>query len=206
MINRDSQIQQIIEQNPGIQFREIMRSSGLKNGVVSHYLRKLEKSGVINVNRGPRQSRFYPLHITQEEAIVIKALRKQTPRDLLLALIMQDGLEFSQLVDEVKKSPSTVSLYLSQLVREGLVITKGISLKKKYHIKATEIVDKFIEDYIVNEGKNYKCIMDMLERRNPDISNLNYGSTLINEKNVITVPKKIADKARLAINRMLEIS
>ena len=29
---------------------------------------------------------------------------------------------------------------------------------------------------------------------------------LINEKNVITVPKKIADKARLAIDRMLEIS
>ena len=147
MINRDSQIQQIIEQNPGIQFREIMRSSGLKNGVVSHYLRKLEKSGVINVNRGPRQSRFYPLHITEEEAIVIKALRNQTPRDLLLALIMQDGLEFSQLVNEVKKSPSTVSLYLSQLVKDGLIITKGISLKKKYHIKATEIVDKFIEDY-----------------------------------------------------------
>ena len=147
MISRDSQIQQIIEQNPGIQFREIMRSSGLKNGVVSHYLRKLEKSGVINVNRGPRQSRFYPLHITEEEAVVIKALRKQTPRDLLLALIMQDGLEFSQLVNEVKKSPSTVSLYLSQLVKEGLVVTKCISLKKKYHIKATEVVDKFIEDY-----------------------------------------------------------
>ena len=30
--------------------------------------------------------------------------------------------------------------------------------------------------------------------------------TLINEKNVVTVPKEIADKARLAINRMLEIS
>ncbi|MCS5527724.1 MAG: winged helix-turn-helix transcriptional regulator [Nitrosopumilus sp.] len=147
MINRDSQIQQIIEQNPGIQFREIMRSSGLKNGVVSHYLRKLEKSGVINVNRGPRQSRFYPLHITEEEAIVIKALRKQTPRDLLLALIMQDGLEFSQLVKKVKKSPSTVSLYLSQLIKDGLIETKGISLKKKYHIKATELMDKFIEDY-----------------------------------------------------------
>ena len=29
---------------------------------------------------------------------------------------------------------------------------------------------------------------------------------LVREKNVITVPKKIADKARLAINRMLEIS
>jgi predicted transcriptional regulator len=147
MTDRNSQIQQIIEQNPGIQFREIMRSSGLKNGVVSHYLRKLEKNGVINVNRGPRQSRFYPLHITEEEAIVIKALRKQTPRDLLLALIMQDGLDFSQLVKNVKKSPSTVSLYLSQLVKDELVETKGISSKKKYHIKTTELVDKFIEDY-----------------------------------------------------------
>jgi len=29
---------------------------------------------------------------------------------------------------------------------------------------------------------------------------------LVNEKNIITVPKEIADKARLAINRMLEIS
>ncbi|MBT4299110.1 MAG: winged helix-turn-helix transcriptional regulator, partial [Nitrosopumilus sp.] len=97
--------------------------------------------------RGPRQSRFYPLHITKEEAIVIKALRKQTPRDLLLALIMQDGLEFSQLVQEVKKSPSTVSLYLSQLVKDGLVKTSVVSLKKKYHIPEIELVDKLIEDY-----------------------------------------------------------
>ncbi len=29
---------------------------------------------------------------------------------------------------------------------------------------------------------------------------------LLNEKNVVTVPKEIADKARLAINKMLEIS
>ena len=30
--------------------------------------------------------------------------------------------------------------------------------------------------------------------------------TLVNEKNIVTVPKEIADKARLAINRMLEIN
>ena len=29
---------------------------------------------------------------------------------------------------------------------------------------------------------------------------------LVNEKNIVTVPKEIADKARLAINRMLEVS
>ena len=141
------QKKQIIENNPGIQFREIMRTSGLKNGVLSHYLGKLEKNGIIKVMRGPRQVRFFPPQITDDESIVIKALRKQTPRDLLLALITEDGLEFSELVKEVKKSPSTVSLYLSQLVGDGLVEIKIVNLKKRYHIKARELVDKLIEDY-----------------------------------------------------------
>ena len=147
MTDRNSQIQQIIEQNPGIQFREIMRSSGLKNGVLSHYLGKLEKSGIVKVIRGPRQARFYPPKITEDESIVIKALRKQTPRDLLLALIENDGLEFSQLVKAVKKSPSTVSLYLSQIVEDELVEIKIVELKKRYHIKARDLIDKLIEDY-----------------------------------------------------------
>ena len=147
MTDRDSQLQQIIEQNPGIQFRELMRSSGLKNGVLSHYVGKLEKNGIIKVIRGPRQVRFYPPQITEDESTVIKALRKQTPRDLLLALVKEDGLEFSQLVKEVKKSPSTVSLYLSQLVEDGLVEIRLIDLKKRYHIKARNLIDKLIEDY-----------------------------------------------------------
>lgn len=147
MTDRDSQLQQIIEQNPGIQFRELMRSSGLKNGVLSHYIGKLEKNGIIKVIRGPRQARFFPPKITEEESVVIKALRKDTPRALLLALIENDGLEFNQLVKEVKKSPSTVSLYLSQIVVDELVEIRIVELKKRYYIKARELVDKLIEDY-----------------------------------------------------------
>ncbi|KAF6246041.1 winged helix-turn-helix transcriptional regulator [Nitrosopumilus sp. b2] len=147
MTDRDLQIQDIIEKNPGIQFREIMRSSGLKNGVLSHYLDKLERNGIIKADRGPRQVRFYPPQITEDESIVIKALRKQTPRDLLLTLVKEDGLEFSQLVKQVNKSPSTVSLYLSQLVDDGLVETKFVQLKKRYHIKVRDLIDKLVEDY-----------------------------------------------------------
>ena len=87
MTDRDLQLQKIIEDNPGIQFREIMRSSGLKNGVLSHYLGKLEKSGIVKVIRGPRQGRIYPPKITEDESILNKALRKQTPRELLISLI-----------------------------------------------------------------------------------------------------------------------
>ena len=147
MTDRNLQLQEIIEKNPGIQFREIMRNSGLKNGVLSHYLGKLEKNGIIKVIRGPRQARFYPPRITEDESTVIKALRKQTPRDLLLALVENDGLEFSELVKKVGKSPSTVSLYLSQIVQDGLVEIKLEKLKKRYYIKARDLIDQLIEDY-----------------------------------------------------------
>jgi predicted transcriptional regulator len=150
MTDRNSQLRELIEQNPGIQFREIMRSSGLKNGVLSHYLGKLEKNGIIKVTRGPRQTRFYPPRITEDQSIVIKALRKQTPRDLLLALVKQDGLEFGELVKEVGKSPSTVSLYLAQIVKDGLVEIKLENLKKRYYIKARDLIDQLIEDYRPN--------------------------------------------------------
>jgi len=147
MTDRNLQLQEIIEKNPGIQFREIMRFSGLKNGVLSHYLSKLEKNGIIKVTRGPRQTRFFPPKFTEDQSIVIKALRKQTPRDLLLALVCQDGLEFKQLVKEVGKSPSTVSLYLAQIIQDGLVEIKIENLKKRYYIKDRDLIDQLIEDY-----------------------------------------------------------
>ena len=147
MTDRNLQLQQIIEENPGIQFREIMRSSGLKNGVLSHYLTKLEKYGVIKVIRGPRQTRFYPPKITEDESKIIKALRRNTPRNLILALLQNDGLEFNSLVTQVNKSPSTVSLYLTQLVNDGLVEIKLDNLKKRYYIKARDVIDQLIDDY-----------------------------------------------------------
>jgi len=145
--NTGSQLTEIIENNPGIQFRQIMRSSGLKNGVVSHHIGKLEKNGIIKVVRGPRQTRLYSPKITEDESKVIKALRRQTPRDLLLALIQEDGLGFTQLVNKVGKSPSTVSLYLSQIVEDELIEIRLFALKKMYYLKTRDLIDKLIEDY-----------------------------------------------------------
>jgi uncharacterized protein len=46
-----------------------------------------------------------------------------------------------------------------------------------------KLLNKFLEDYIENDGKNYKSIMDMLERNNPDIKGLKKDSNLIDEDN-----------------------
>jgi len=99
---RSTQLFELIEKNPGIKFREIMRSTGMKNGVLSHYLGKLEKNGNVQVQRKSRETRFFPLHITDSQSKVIKALRRETPRSIMQALVLNEqGLEFNQIVYKV---------------------------------------------------------------------------------------------------------
>ena len=146
-MDRSLQLIDIIEKNPGIKFREIMRETGMKNGVLSHHTRKLEKIGVVKVERGPRQTRFYPLGITGEESVLIRNLRQETPRQILLSLLDEKRLSFNRIVEKVKKSPSTVSIYLSQLIENNIVEIKIVELKKIFYIKDEEIVQKAINKY-----------------------------------------------------------
>jgi predicted transcriptional regulator len=146
-MNRSSQIIDVIEKNPGIKFREIMRETGMKNGVLSYHTRKLEKIGVVKVERSPRQTRFYPLGVTNEESVLIKSLRQETPRQILLSLLNAEELTFNKIVEKLKKSPSTVSTYLSQLLEDEIVEFKIIELKKIYRIKNKGMVQSAINKY-----------------------------------------------------------
>ncbi|HMK32949.1 MAG TPA: winged helix-turn-helix transcriptional regulator [Nitrosopumilaceae archaeon] len=146
-MDRSLQLINVIEKNPGIQFREIMRETGMKNGVLSYHARKLENDGVVKVERGSRQTRFYPPGFSNEDSILIKNLRQETPRRILLSLLDVDTLTFNKIVNEVKKSPSTVSIYLNQLIDDDIVEIKIIELKKVFKIKNKEDVQKIIDKY-----------------------------------------------------------
>ena len=146
-MDRSLQLIDIIKKNPGIKFREIMRETGMKNGVLSYHTRKLEKIGVVKVERSPRQTRFYPLGVTDKESILIKSLRQETPRQILLSLLDEKELTFNKIVEKVKKSSSTVSIYLSQLTENNIIEIKTIDLRKIFYIKDEEIVQDTINKY-----------------------------------------------------------
>ena len=151
--NRRNELTKLIGKNPGIQFRDLMRLTNLKNGVLNHHLRRLEKMGSVKVERLSRQTRFYPVGFSDEESVVTKALRKNTPRDIVHTLMLnggddKKGLDFSQVVLNVSKSPSTVSLYLSQLIKDNIVtVTRDFGRKKKYHLSNRHLVNRLIEDH-----------------------------------------------------------
>jgi len=151
--NRRAELTELIEKNPGIQFRDLMRLTNLKNGVLSHHLRRLEKTESVLVERAPWHTRFYPRNFSEEESMVAKALRRKTPRDIIYTLMLNEGdskkdLDFNQIISDVSKSPSTVSLYLSQLIKDNIVtITLDFGRKRKYHLSNKQLVDRLIEDH-----------------------------------------------------------
>ncbi|NDB52342.1 MAG: ArsR family transcriptional regulator, partial [Nitrosopumilaceae archaeon] len=75
METRVQTILELVNKNPGISFSDIMRETGLKNGVLSHHLAKIEESGKILIQRSPRVARVYPCGIDGQEAQLIKNLR-----------------------------------------------------------------------------------------------------------------------------------
>jgi predicted transcriptional regulator len=146
-MDRSLEITNIVERNPGIKFREIMRETGFKNGVLSYHARKLEKNGSIKIDRKSGETRFYPLCVTEEESNLITSLRRDTQRNILLSLLDDKSLTFNELVHKVRKAPSTVSTFLGKLVDENIVGLKIVDLKKVYLLKNADMVNEIIKKY-----------------------------------------------------------
>ena len=124
-----------------------MRETGMKNGVLSYHVKKLEENGTVKIERKSGRTRFYPLFVTKEESILIRNLRQETPQRILLALLNDQNLSFSNMVEKVRKSPSTVSTYLSQLIEDKVIETKNTYFKKTFNLRNIDMVREIIQKY-----------------------------------------------------------
>jgi predicted transcriptional regulator len=145
--DKKSQIIKLVQTNPGIQYSELMRMSGMKNGVLSHHTRKLEQKGAISVQRTPRVTRYYPLGLDKEETLLITNLRQETPRNILIALLEEEPLSFGTITNKVKRSQSTISLNLTQLIQDEIIESNFVNLKRTFKIKNRDLIQKTIGKY-----------------------------------------------------------
>ena len=146
MSDRASILTEIIYKNPGLHFCEMIRVSGMKNGVLSHYLNKLESAGIIKIQREKKKTRFFSPEISVEETKIIKFLRKETSCKIILSLINGE-MEFNEIAKKVSKSSPTISQNLSELMKNDLISLKLEDSKKKYYIKKNLSLEKIIKKY-----------------------------------------------------------
>ena len=134
---RKNLLAELIQSNPGIQFSELMRQTGMKNGVLSHYARKLEKKGTAIVERTSRVTRYYPQDFSKEEIFLAKNLRRETPRHIIVVLLRNNQLTFSEIANKVNRSHPTVSLCLTKLIEGHVIECKIVNIKRIFQIIPT---------------------------------------------------------------------
>ena len=166
MVSREEMIFSEIKKNPGIRFRELMKQFGITNGVMSYYLQKLEQSESVWAERTPRVARFYTSDLSADEAKLVKRLRQETPKKILVALVENEQLTFKELVLKIAKSPSTTSFYLTQLIEDHIIsTTKSNSVKKYFNTekkRIANIIDEYHPDIIEQSSDNLADIISSL--------------------------------------------
>ena len=110
-----------IEENPGIRYRELLRMTGLVNGVLTYHLAALEKTDVVKVERQSRMTRYYPVNVSDSESGILKFVRHDPVRQIVLFILDHELCTFNEIVDHTKKAPSTVSSHLKRMKEAGII-------------------------------------------------------------------------------------
>jgi predicted transcriptional regulator len=156
-----SMILKIIKDNPGIRYRELLRSLGTVNGVLSYHLYMLENEDAIRVERQGGMTRYYPNSIDKREARILGMLRIPMVMKIINFMLVNDGCSLEDLALYVNRSKSTISWHMKRLVEEG-IITKYDNL---YYIKDKDVITKVLSKYkLVDKidviADNYSNMMD----------------------------------------------
>lgn len=137
-----------IGQTPGIRYRELLRLTGLVNGVLTYHLAALEKLNVIRVDRAPRITRYYPVNVSERESAILKFVRHEPVSQIVRFILEHDTSTFNEIVNHTGKAPSTVSCHLRRLREAGIISVRC----GEQHIY--RLVDK---DFVADVLSKYKA-------------------------------------------------
>ena len=88
-----------VNEIPGIRYRELLRMTGLSNGVLSYHLRSLDNSGKILANRvNNRVTRYFSYDVSTHESHIIGLLRQETTRKIILYILENGMCEFNNIM------------------------------------------------------------------------------------------------------------
>ena len=146
-MDRKETVLEIVQNNPGIRFNEIMRMSNIINGTLSHYVKKLEDEKNIQLERTPRVTRLYPKGISKKEATICKYLTMNSHKKMILFLMKKKTATSQEIREFVNKSPSVISVNLNELFREKIVEKKYDIPSNRYSLKDPQKIEGIVKEY-----------------------------------------------------------
>ena len=117
----------LINENPGIHFRGIVKELNREVGVIDYHLQVLEKDRVI-ISVKYRSLKIYFDHTWEksldEVKIIVANLKKKTSRSILLLLCENkenQNVPLKELATKLGKSPSNLHWHVKRLIEDRIV-------------------------------------------------------------------------------------
>lgn len=137
-----------VVQAPGTHLREIERLTNLPLGVVRYHLDRLQREGLIFSEEDRYYKRFFPKdRVPNVPTDTFVALRQEALRRIVLHLLNNPGSTHTQLKEALGYPPSTLSTYLSLLLKKGVVRRERSGKENLYFIIDEEAVVKVLMVY-----------------------------------------------------------
>ena len=148
-------ILQFVNDFPGIRYKELLRVTGVSNGVLSYHLNLLDNTGKVRVQRvNTRITRYFSHDVSTLESNVIGLLRQTTTRKIIIYILEYEPCKFNDIVTHAKKVPSTVSWHLSRL-KDANIIKVRKQNELYYEIKLDKIMlQNLLNKYTINITEN----------------------------------------------------
>jgi DNA-binding transcriptional ArsR family regulator len=111
-----------IRDYPGIHLSELVRKTNFSEGTVRYHIRYLNKRNLIRIDNVDGYARYFlKNNIRNGHSKILNVVRKETPRRILLTLLIFHVFSKKQLSTYIKKNPSTIHHYLKILEKMDIV-------------------------------------------------------------------------------------
>jgi len=138
----------LVVRKPGVHLREIERDTSLPLGVVRYHLDRLQREELIFSEEDRYFKRFFPKNrIPNVPTGTFAVLRQESLRKVMLHLLNNPGSTHAQLKNALQLPPSTLSTYLSILLKKGAILRERKGKENFYSVADEESVIKVLLVY-----------------------------------------------------------
>lgn len=128
-------ILELVDQEPGIHFRELARRLDMGHGILDHHLRKLEDAGMLGEHKTEsHRCYFRPGETDQAERQALAAVKAGGPLRIMEALATSPGSSITQVADEAGLARSTASHHVDRLADVGVIAAEIQGRAKRLHL------------------------------------------------------------------------
>ncbi|MHA2001596.1 MAG: winged helix-turn-helix transcriptional regulator [Promethearchaeota archaeon] len=121
-LGNQKRIYNFVKINPGVHLRRIQRELNLSLGTLRYHLKYLEKQEILSSEQQGNKKIFFIIgEVDSRDKKLIGLLQQKRFRDVIVSFLIEPNQTHKEICEKLSLNPSTLSKYISILIKNGLL-------------------------------------------------------------------------------------